>query len=173
MSRRTQKSTQTKGSRIRTPNKPILTSYTAHVPKKKSRTASVKPFQQSKNSTREFKENAKHGFFKGKVGGKNPSSYFQTYSSTKHGQVNYNGIVLSVANQIKQNEKRHFEETRKNHLKQLRSLAQRHATARQKNLRPNSNTPHKKACTAAYARKNGVKKAQHNLMTYRQLFKNN
>ena len=161
---RRRKSTQANVSCSRTPKQNLLSS-TAHAPTKTSRKpAAVKRFQQSK-----YTENSKHGFFKETVGGINPSSYFQTYTSKKNGEVNYNSIVRNVANQIKQNQKQFFQQTREKHLQKLKLLAQKHTRARKKSLRPNSNTPHKRACAAAYARENGVNKAKRNLKTYRQL----
>jgi len=117
-----------------------------------------------------YSEDAKHGYFKETVGGKNPSSYFQTYKSKRNGNINYNSIVQIVANEIKQHEKKFFQETRQKHLQTLRKLGTKHTTARQISMRQNSNTPHKKACTAAYARSNGINKAIKNLERYRQLF---
>jgi len=117
-----------------------------------------------------YSKNAKHGYFKVTVGGKNPSSYFQTYKSQQNGSINYNAIVKSVANQIKNNQRHVYQQTRKKHLQQLKALVLKHKSARQESLRPNSNTSHTKAYFAAKARANGVNKAMKNLNRYRQLF---
>ena len=114
-------------------------------------------------------KNIKHGHCKTTIGGKNPSKYLQTYKSTRNGNINYNGIKNCVSEQIKTNYKHFFSETREKLLKELEMLAKKHKNAREKSMRPNSNTPHKKACTASYARLNGIKQARKNLERYRQL----
>ena len=130
----------------------------------------AKQKQSSQNTKQKtFPQNAKHGCFKQRVGGINPSQYFQTYIAKKNGTINYNMIVKIVSKLIKQNQKHFFKETRNKHIKNLQKYANIHVTERQKSMRPYSNSGHITQMYAAHARKNGVKKAERNFKRFRQL----